>query len=174
MSLPRIILAPLAFAMFGCATKPSDAPAAAPLTATLGSKEENHSSLPAVKSGPRSHEASAPVTLAAFEVKEAAFSDFGMSVKTNLEVQWGGAIEWMQVSAVATASSAAKAGLVAGDRILAIDGRTIGEMHRDGMLGALFGREKGEASRMLVLSRNEGLPRFIRLVANPSTRSSHG
>jgi membrane-associated protease RseP (regulator of RpoE activity) len=108
----------------------------------------------------------APSTLAAYEVRESAFSDFGMSVKTNLEVSWGGAVEWMFVTRVAAGSSASNVGLAPGDRILAIDGRTVSEMDREAMLAALFQRKKGDQSRLLVLGQREALPRFVTLVAN--------
>jgi S1-C subfamily serine protease len=110
--------------------------------------------------------ATAPVTLAAYEVRESAISDFGMSVKTNFEVKWGGNVEWMTVTAVAAGSSASRAGIAAGDRILAIDRRKISEMDRDDMLDALFQRKKGDRSRLLVLRPREGLPRFVSLIAN--------
>jgi membrane-associated protease RseP (regulator of RpoE activity) len=110
--------------------------------------------------------ATPPVALEAYEVRESAFSDFGMSVKTNFEVKWGGNVEWMTVTAVAPASSASRAGIAAGDRILAIDGRKISEMDRDAMLAALFQRKKGDRSRLLVLGPREGLPRFVSLIAN--------
>ncbi len=115
---------------------------------------------------------SAAITLEAFEVQESAFSDFGMSVKYECAgaVEWR--LEWMQVSGVATASSAAKAGLVIGDRILAIDGRSVAALSRGEMLEILFGRKKGESSRLLVLGNGQALPHFISLIASPSSRVS--
>lgn len=119
----------------------------------------------------RRQEAAAPTaTLEAYEVRESAFSDFGMSVRTNLEVKWGGGVAWMLVSAVEPGSSAARRGIVAGDRILAIDGRAVTELGRDAMLDVLFHRKKGEAARMLVLAQGEALPRFLTLVASPPGR----
>ncbi len=108
----------------------------------------------------------APAKLAAYEVRESAFSDFGMSVKTNFEVKWGGGIEWMLVTGVDPGSSASRTGITLGDRILAIDGRQIKDMDRDTMLDRLFQRKKGERSRLLVLGQREALPRFVVLVAN--------
>ena len=107
-----------------------------------------------------------PLKLAAYEVRELAFCDFGMSVKTNFEVKWGGRIEWMQVSGVDAGSSAARLNLRVGDKILAIDGRLISELDRDAMLEALFQRKKGDRSQFLVLGVREALPRFVTLVAN--------
>jgi predicted metalloprotease with PDZ domain len=107
-----------------------------------------------------------PQKLAAYEVRELAFCDFGMSVKTNFEVKWGGRIEWMQVSGVDAGSSAARLDLRVGDKILAIDGRLISELERDAMLEALFQRKKGDRSQFLVLGVRQALPRFVTLVAN--------
>ena len=109
---------------------------------------------------------SAPSTLPAYEVRESAFSDFGMSVKTNFEVKWGGKIEWMVVTAVAEGSSASRMGVAAGDRVLAIDGRQITEMDRDAMLDAFFQRKKGDRSRFLMLGERQALPRFVILAAS--------
>jgi C-terminal processing protease CtpA/Prc len=72
----------------------------------------------------------------------------------------------MLVTAVAAGSSAAQAALAPGDRILAVDGRLVGEMNRDAMLEVLFRRKKGESSRLLLLGRGQALPRFVTLVAN--------
>lgn len=105
------------------------------------------------------------IKLKAFEVKASAFSDFGMSVKTNFEVSWGGDVEWMLVTAVDPGSSAARMNLGPGDRILAIDGRQITELNRDAMLERLFQRKKGDTSRVLVLGRRDALPRFVVLIA---------
>ena len=103
-------------------------------------------------------------------MRESAFSDFGMSVRTNLEVKGGGRIEWMVVTRVAADSSAARRGIAPGDQILAIDGRKITEMDRDAMLEALFQRKKGDRSRLLLLGHREALPRFLDLVANRPER----
>lgn len=105
------------------------------------------------------------IRLEAYEVRESAFSDFGMSLKTNFDVRWGGRIEWMVVSAVDPGSSASHTGLLAGDRIMAIDGRLVTAMDRDTMLALFFQRKKGDVSRLLVLSRKESLPRFLTLTA---------
>lgn len=107
-----------------------------------------------------------PTSLPAFEVRESAFSDFGMSVKTNFDVKWGGKVEWMVVTGVAPGSSAARMRVAPGDRIMAIDGRKITDLDRDDMLDALFQRKKGDRSRLLVLSPRDGLPHFIVLVAH--------
>ena len=107
-----------------------------------------------------------PTTLQAYEVKESAFSDFGMSVKTNFDVKWGGSVEWMLVTAVDPGSSASRRGIVAGDRIMAIDGRLVTALDRDAMLDLLFQRKKGDASRLLVFGQKDAFPRFITLIAN--------
>jgi C-terminal processing protease CtpA/Prc len=99
-------------------------------------------------------------------VKESAFSDFGMSVKTNLEVKFGADVEWMFVIGVNAGSSAAKANLSVGDRIMAIDGRLVTELDRDAMLAALFQRKKGDRVQFLLLGLKQPLPRFVTLVAN--------
>lgn len=106
----------------------------------------------------------------AYEVRESAFSDFGMSLKTNLEVRLSGAIQWMVVSAVDEGSSAARMEIRTGDRIMAIDGRLITEIDRDTMLELFFQRKKGQSSRLLVLGPKEALPRFVTLVASPPTK----
>jgi hypothetical protein len=108
----------------------------------------------------------APATaLPAYTVRETAFSDFGMSVKTNFDVQWGGHVAWMVVTAIDAGSSAARQRLGVGDRILALDGRQITAFDRDAMLAALFHRKHGETSRLLVLGPKDALPRFVTLVA---------
>ena len=106
------------------------------------------------------------ITLPAFEVRESAFCDFGVSVKTNVEVKWGGAIEWMQVSGVEPGSLAAARNLRVGDQVLAIDKRPVTELDRDSMLEVLFQREKGDRSQLLILAVGEALPRFVTLVSN--------
>lgn len=109
---------------------------------------------------------SIPTTLQAYEVRESAFSDFGMSVKTNFEVKWGGTVEWMLVTAVAAGSSASRMGIVAGDRIMAIDGRRVTDLDRDAMLDLLFQRKKGDTSRLLVFGQKDAFPRFVTLAAS--------
>ncbi len=109
---------------------------------------------------------SSPTVLPAYAVRETAFSDFGMSVKTNFDVQWGGRVAWMVVTAIDAGSSAARQRLGVGDRILALDGRQITTFDRDAMLAALFHRKQGETSRLLVLGPKEALPRFVVLVAH--------
>ncbi len=148
----------------GCTTEVRREPTAAAVVGEGPSRTNNPSSHPAPARTPRPK--SDPLKLAAYEVKESAFSDFGMSVKTNFEVKWGGHIEWMTVSAVATPSSASRMGLAAGDRIMAIDGRLVTEMDRDAMLEKLFQRKKGETSRILVIGPQDPLPRFVMLVAH--------
>ena len=101
----------------------------------------------------------------AYEVREAAFTDFGMSVRTNLSVKWGERVEWMKVIAIAPGSSADGQGLRPADRILALDGKLITEFDRDSMVDALFQRTSGEVVDVLVLRPKQGLPHFIRLVA---------
>ncbi len=107
-----------------------------------------------------------PVALRAYEVRELAFIDFGMPVKINFEVQWGGRIEWMSVGAVVGLSAADLAGLALGDRIMVIVGQLAMGMERDVMLGLFFQRKKGERSRLLVLGRRQAMPGFVNLIAN--------
>jgi hypothetical protein len=109
--------------------------------------------------------AATTTVLPAYAVRETAFSDFGMSVKTNFDVQWGGHVAWMVVTAIDAGSSAARQRLGVGDRILAIDGRPVTTFDRDAMLAALFHRKQGETSRLLVLGPKEALPRFVTLAA---------
>lgn len=108
---------------------------------------------------------SPPSVLPAYEVQERAFSDFGMSVKTNFDVKWGGEVEWMIVTDVALRSSAAVMGVRVGDRILAIDAVQVTTLTRDAMLDILFHRKKADRSRFLLLGEKESLPRFVWLVA---------
>jgi hypothetical protein len=150
----------------GCSTGGGVAQPAAK-TRPSGSAPEVSSSSEAASERNRSRAGHPDATpLAAFEVKESAFSDFGMSLKTNFEVKWGGDIQWMEVTAIDAHSSAARMKLGVGDRILAIDGRLITELHRDAMLERFFQRKKGESSRMLVHSPRDALPRFVTLIAN--------
>jgi C-terminal processing protease CtpA/Prc len=88
-----------------------------------------------------------------------------MSVRTNPEVKWGAAVEWMQVSAVAPGSSAAKRHLGAGDRIIAIEDQPVTKLSRDGMLEVLFQRKAGDIVRLLVLGKDQAMPQFIDLTA---------
>jgi hypothetical protein len=169
-SNPVLLFASFAALIFaGCATNPPGA--------LSGPSAPAHSSPSAVRDSapiatPHPGKKRPPPTteelikLKAYEVKESAFSDFGMSVKTNFEVIGGGDIEWMLISAVAPGSSAARMNLGAGDRILAIDGRQVTELNRDAMLERLFQRKKGETSRLLVLGRRDALPRFVILSAS--------
>ena len=103
--------------------------------------------------------------LPVYEVRESAFTDFGMSVKTNVEVKWGDAVAWMEVSSVAPDSSAAKKGLRPGDRILALDGELITKFGRDSMLEALFQRKAGERAELLVMNTGQALPHYVTLTA---------
>jgi C-terminal processing protease CtpA/Prc len=125
------------------------------------SKDRNES-----KETVKSETTAGTVKLPAYEVRESAISDFGISVRTNFEVKWAGKIEWMRVSAVSASSSAAHAGLAPGDQILAIDGQLITEMDKATMLDALFQRKKGDSCRLLILGQNDSLPRFVTLIAN--------
>ncbi len=121
--------------------------------------------LPTENTGSGGAAPSATTVLPAYAVRETAFSDFGMSVKTNFDVQWGGHVAWMVVTAIEAGSSAARQRLGVGDRILAIDGRQVTAFDRDAMLAALFHRKQGETSRLLVLGPKEALPRFVTLAA---------
>lgn len=104
--------------------------------------------------------------LAPFRVQEWAFNDFGMSVKTNVEVMWGENVQWMEVSALEAGGSAAARGLSPGDRILALEGVPVVKLNKAAMLEALFQRKKGEHVRVLVMSPRDPLPRFVVLVAS--------
>lgn len=106
-----------------------------------------------------------PLKLQPFHVQEWAFSDFGLSVKTNFEVVTGGNVQWMEVSALEPGSAAALRGLARGDRILAIDAAPVTELSRGAMLEKLFQRKKGEQVRLLVMGSGDPLPRFVMLVA---------
>lgn len=99
-------------------------------------------------------------------MQEGAFSDFGMSVKTNFEVVTGGNVQWMEVSALAPGGSAAARGLVAGDRIRALDAVAVTTLNQTAMLEALFQRKKGEQMRVLVMAQGDVFPRFVVLVAS--------
>lgn len=119
---------------------------------------------PAARTAPTDN--SDPISMEAFEVRGSAFNDFGMSVRTNFEVEWGGAVDWMQVSGVQPDSSASTQRIAVGDRVLAVDGTLIKGMGRDEMLERLFQRKKGERSRFLILSRRRPLPHFVILTAS--------
>ena len=106
------------------------------------------------------------VEMQVYEVRESAFTDFGMSVMTNSEVKWGGEIEWMRVSAVVPGTSAAKQNLGSGDRIMAIDDRLVTKLSRDAMLEVLFQRKTGDRVNLLVLGKGQSMPRFVGLTAN--------
>jgi hypothetical protein len=108
--------------------------------------------------------------LPAFEVRDSAISDFGMSLRTNLEVKWGDFVTWMRVTAIDPGSSADAAGLHPGDRILAIDDTEVTKLDRDAMLAALFYRKKGDRIRVLTLGVGQPLPRFVTLRANRPER----
>jgi hypothetical protein len=115
--------------------------------------------------GPNVKNEGEPLEMPAYAVQESAFTDFGMSVKTNMEVKWGGYVAWMQVSGVVLESSAAKQGLRPTDRILAIDDRLIAKFNRDAMLEVLFQRKTGDKVKLLVLGAKQALPRFVTLTA---------
>lgn len=106
-----------------------------------------------------------PTPLPAFKVQEWAFADFGLSVKTNFEVAVGERVQWMEVSSTEPDSSARKAGLLPGERILAINARQVTGLTKSGLEELLFLRKAGEQVRLLVLGPGHGLPRFVSLVA---------
>ena len=106
-----------------------------------------------------------PVRMGAVRVQEWAFSDFGMSVKTNFGVASGENVQWMEVSALEPGGSAVARGLAPGDRILAIERVPVTELNKSAMLAVLFQRKKGEQVRVLVMARGDPLPRFVVLVA---------
>ncbi len=149
----------------GPTSVPADRPASEPALLS-GPQGAPRQSPGAVGQSPGPVAQSDAVALKAYEVKESAFSDFGMSLRTNLDVTWGGMVEWMRVSAVDPGSSAARIGLRAGDRILAIDGQQVNTLDRDTMLARFFQRKRGEVSELLVMRQKDSLPRFVRLVAN--------
>lgn len=99
-----------------------------------------------------------------FTVTQKGFLNFGLSVVTNREVTFGGAIEWMRVGVVLPGSPAAREGLFTGVEILAIDRIPVAHLSREDMLHKLFERESGEHVRLLVYSRHYGpLPQFVTL-----------
>ncbi len=105
------------------------------------------------------------IRLPAYRVQEGAFSDFGMSVKTNFEVASGGHIQWMEVSGVEPGGSAAARGLAVGDRILALDTVAVTTLSKAAMLEALFQRKRGAQMRVLVMAQRDAFPRFVVVVA---------
>jgi len=152
----------------GCATREKNAPG-------IPQRRDERSSITSQRprepdgASSKSHDGqnqAEPLKLAAYEVRESVFCDFGMSVKTNFEVKWGGSIEWMLVSGVDAGRSAARLDLRAGDRILAIDSRVIADLDRDAMLAAVFQRIKGDRAQLLVLGVRQALPRFVTLTAD--------
>jgi predicted metalloprotease with PDZ domain len=167
MKLKQTLTALTATILIGCATAPkSILPASATDTRSPPARDA-----PSPQSTGRNEALNVkvqpiPTTLQAYEVKESAFSDFGMSVRTNFEVKWGGTVEWMLVTAVEADSSASRRGIVAGDRIMAIDGRLVTALDRDAMLDLLFQRKKGDTSRLLVFGQKDAFPRFVTLAAS--------
>jgi hypothetical protein len=169
------LFAAVVAAIAGCATGPASGDTAPVSSVASSSPAPSARGSSPTAARPPSPKRTAPATedlikLKAYEVKESAFSDFGMSVKTNFEVIGGADVEWMLVSAVAPGSSAARMNLSAGDRILAIDGRQVTELSRDAMLERLFQRKPGDTSRLLVLGRKDALPRFVTLSATRPDR----
>jgi S1-C subfamily serine protease len=161
------LIALTAAVITGCATAPRTILPASAVDQRPSAAQESSPSRAAGRSeAPDLSVPSTPTTLQAYEVRESAFSDFGMSVKTNFDVKWGGTVEWMLVTAVAAGSSAARTGIVAGDRIMAIDGRRVTELDRDAMLDLLFQRKKGDTSRLLVFGQKDAFPRFVTLAAS--------
>ena len=106
-----------------------------------------------------------PTPLPVFKVQEWAFADFGLSVKTNFEVAVGEHVQWMEVTSTEPNSSARNAGLLPGERILAINSQQVTGLTKSGLEEYLFRRKTGEQVRLLVLGPRHGLPRFVSLVA---------
>lgn len=167
---PAIALLSVMSGLAGCATgeknpSASDGKREGPPSASLASQKiSSGESKPGKTPAPQN--SGELFKLPSYEVRESAFSDFGMSVRTNLEVKWGANVEWMLVIGVDRGSSAAKLDLKLGDRILAIDGKLVSDLSRDAMLAALFQRKKGERVQFLILGVRESLPRFVTLMAN--------
>src|SRR5688500_11750156 len=99
---PAIALLTVMSSLAGCATVEKNQ------SAPDGKRESSLSSAspPSQKiSSAESKSGKAPVPqnsgelfkLPSYEVRESAFSDFGMSVRTNLEVKFGAHVEWMLV-----------------------------------------------------------------------------
>ena len=151
----------------GCANPPATAPRGSAAAESPDPARDESPASPAQTAPPRTpaKATGVPVDLPVYEVRESAFTDFGMSVRTNLAVKWGDSVEWMEVSGVAPGTSAAKQHLSPGDRILAIDGELITKFGRDSMLGALFQRKAGDRAVLLLLSPQQGLPRYVTLTA---------
>lgn len=74
-------------------------------------------------------------------------------------------VQWMEVTSTEPNSSARKAGLLPGERILAINSQQVTGLTKSGLEEYLFRRKKGEQVRLLVLGPGHGLPRFVSLVA---------
>jgi membrane-associated protease RseP (regulator of RpoE activity) len=164
--LPRpaaVVLLIAASGLAGCTSAPQTSPTeTSPVTATA-ERSGGVSAKPAAP--PRPRPGGEPIALPGYEVREAVFTDFGLSVRTNPEVKFGAAITWMQISAVLPGSAAAQLGLLPGDSILALDGRPITEFDRDAMLAILFLRKQGDRVDLLILGEHGGMPRFIALNA---------
>src|SRR5581483_10508364 len=151
----RSLVPVLVAALAGCATsrgprptpeRPVRPPAASPENGARTTAAHETNARASAENGDADAQA-----LPAFEVREAAFTDFGMSVRTNLSVKWGEPVAWMRVGAVQPLSSAAAARLGAGDRILALDGHLVTGLGRAAMLAALFERHRGDRLQALVL-----------------------
>jgi predicted metalloprotease with PDZ domain len=158
----------------GCATRRETAANGSPTMVSGASDHTPSAAASVTASSPRKpvKAPGEPFELPAYAVRESAFTDFGMSVKTNLAVKWGDGVEWMEVSGVVRESSAAKQHLQAGDRILAIDGQLITKFGRDSMLDALFQRKAGDRVELLVMSAGQALPRYVTLTAERPRRAN--
>ena len=149
----------------GCATPPPAGSRSSAVTENRTSSRSEAAPERAAQSRTTMSATGQPVEMEAYEVREAAFTDFGMSVRTNLAVKWGEPVEWMKVIGVQPESSAASQNLRPGDRIMAIDGQPVTKFDRDAMLEVLFQRKSGDRAELLLLGAGQVLPRFVTLTA---------
>jgi S1-C subfamily serine protease len=150
---PRLLLLPVCLLLAGCVSTDGDDRSGRKHGSGVGSR---------TRAELRDGEVFA---VPAAEARGAAFTDFGLTVLTNKGVRQGAPIEWMVIGEIAPRSSAALAGLVMGDEILALDGVMLSELKRDALQRELFGRRPGDRIRLLVFKPAHTLPYFVELTA---------
>lgn len=107
------------------------------------------------------------VELPEYKVQAKGISDFGMSIRTNPGVLWGGSVGRMRVGEVVPDSAAAMAGLKRGQWILEVDGAPVAELRRGSMLRKFFRREVGDRITLKVSDYGGKNPYIVELAVNP-------
>jgi hypothetical protein len=188
---PRLIMvAVVALALGGCQSADDAPPSLMPVIGPGGARKQAKVTRPSQQPAPmkviqapvwqpkptpgtdrtaaRSDDATPVQQLPPFEVHERRFSNFGLSVITNVGVMRGGPIAWMRVGQVVSGSSADRSGVRPGDEILAIDDALLAEVSREQMLQAFFGREKNDTVKLVLFGGKDLVPRIVVLKAGQS------